>query len=89
MLLALEITRLDFASFLLLGDYFRIVFSIISTMVRVKIRLFCACRIVLVILITDGIIAAYGREEAKMLQILYLHQCLLVECYTKIVKETI
>ena len=73
MLLALEITRLDFTSFLLLGDYFRIGFALISTMMRVL----------------NGIIAAYGREEAKMLQILYLHQCLLVECYTKIVKETI
>ena len=89
MLLTLEITRLDFTSLLLLGDNFGIVFSIISTMVRVKIRLFCTCRIFLVILVTDGIVAAYGREEAEMLQIFYLHQCLLVESNAQIGKETI
>ena len=65
MLLALEITRLDFTSFLLLGDDFGIGFAVISAMMRVL----------------NGIVAAYGREEAEMLQILYLHQCLLVESY--------
>ena len=67
MLLALEITCLDFTSFLLLGNNLSIGFSIISAMVWVKTRLFCACRIILVILVTDGIVAAYGREETKML----------------------